>query len=194
MMATQQNVFWVLLGLCILQRLFELRISKRNCKLLSAEGFKSAEGRQAFAAMFALHVGWFVAIIVESGFFAWVLPQPVWAGAVVVFCIAQALRLWAIASLGRHWNVSVMGGSSPETPFVSSGPYRFIRHPNYLAVVLEFVALPLVGGAVITAAAGTLLNGLVLAGRIATEERQLFDRHGYAEVMGGKARLLPGVW
>lgn len=194
MIATQQNVFWILLGLCILQRLFELRISKRNRKLLSAEGFKAAEGRQAFAAMFILHVGWFVAIIVEAGSFSWVLPQAVWVGSVLIFCIAQALRFWAIASLGRHWNVSVMGGSSPETPFVASGPYRFIRHPNYLAVVLEFLALPLVGGAVITAVVGTILNGLVLASRIATEERQLFDRRGYSEVMGSKARLVPGVW
>jgi methyltransferase len=82
---------------------------------------------------------------------------------------AQALRYWAIASLGKRWNVRVI--TIPGMPLSAAGPYRFLRHPNYLAVVLEGIAIPLVHTAYLTALGFTLLNGLMLALRIRCEER-----------------------
>jgi methyltransferase len=87
-----------------------------------------------------------------------------------------------------------MGSSKKETPFVAAGPYQFIRHPNYLAVVIEFATLPLIGGALLTAIIFSILNFVVLYQRIRAEEQQLFAREGYAAVMGKRSRLLPGVW
>jgi methyltransferase len=77
---------------------------------------------------------------------------------------------------------------------VARGPYRYVRHPNYLAVVIEFAALPLAGGARFSALALSALNALVLADRVRAEERLLEARPGYARLFAGKARFIPGVW
>jgi methyltransferase len=84
---------------------------------------------------------------------------------------AQALRYWAVASLGKRWNVRVI--TIPAMPLSTAGPYRFMRHPNYLAVVLEGIAIPLIHTAYLTAFGFTLLNGLMLRTRIRCEERAL---------------------
>ena len=84
---------------------------------------------------------------------------------------AQALRYWAIFSLGRRWNVRVI--TIPGMPLSSEGPYRFLRHPNYLAVVVEGFAIPLVHTAFLTAIGFSLLNAWMLQTRIRCEERAL---------------------
>lgn len=105
---------------------------------------------------------------------------------------ATALRWWSMGTLGESWNVRavVPAGLRP----VTSGPYRFVRHPNYLAVALEFVALPLAGGATWSALGLSLLNALVLADRIREEERLLSAVPGYEEAFRGRSRLLPGLF
>ena len=91
-----------------------------------------------------------------------------------------------------HWNVEVM--ASAPLGVVTDGPYRYIRHPNYLAVVLELVAIPMLHGAWLTALVGTLANAWVLAQRLAVEERVLLADARYREAMGPKARFVPGVF
>jgi methyltransferase len=100
---------------------------------------------------------------------------------------AQALRWWAIATLGWRWNtrVIVVPGAAP----VTGGPYRFLRHPNYLAVVLEMLAVPLTHGAWLTALVFSALNAALLAVRIPAEERAL--GRPYAEAFEWRSRLLP---
>jgi methyltransferase len=95
---------------------------------------------------------------------------------------AQCLRYWAIGSLGERWNVRII--VVPHAPPVTTGPYRFVRHPNYLAVILEIAAVPLIHGAWVTALAFTAANALLLGVRIRAEEVALgeawaaaFDRH-----------------
>jgi methyltransferase len=85
--------------------------------------------------------------------------------------LAQGLRWWAVVSLRGRWTtrIVVLPGATP----VTGGPYRWLRHPNYLAVVVELLAVPLIGGAVVTAAAATLGNAALLAVRIPAEERAL---------------------
>jgi methyltransferase len=100
---------------------------------------------------------------------------------------AQALRWWAIATLGGRWNtrVIVVPGAAP----VTGGPYRFLRHPNYLALVLEMLAVPLTHGAWLTALVFFALNAALLAVRIPAEERAL--GRPYAEAFEGYSPLLP---
>jgi len=112
-----------------------------------------------------------------------------WTG---VLGVATALRWWSIRTLGSTWNVRAVVPDDLRP--VSSGPYRFVRHPNYLAVSLEFLALPLAGGAVFSALALSLLNAGLLFDRIREEERLLARVPGYEEAFEGRARLIPGLF
>jgi methyltransferase len=108
------------------------------------------------------------------------LPILGWAALTAVFA-SQTLRWWCIATLGRQWNTRVI--VVPGLPLVSRGPYRLLRHPNYLAVVLEGAALPLVHSAWATAAGFTVLNAVLLARRIQVEERALATVAGEGAAM-----------
>jgi methyltransferase len=107
----------------------------------------------------------------------------------IVAALAQALRYWAIATLGPRWNVRVI--VVPGLPVVARGPYRFLRHPNYLAVVLEGVALPLIHCAFWTALVFTVANAALLRVRIRVEERALAEHCGFADRLGDRPRLVP---
>lgn len=104
--------------------------------------------------------------------------------------MAQVLRWWAVLSLGPHWNVRVL--VVPGAPAVVRGPYRFLRHPNYLAVVIEGFAVPLVHAAWLTAVGFSVANALLLAVRIRCEERALALHCQYEARLGALPRLLPG--
>ena len=89
----------------------------------------------------------------------------------ILVALSMSLRYWAISSLGRRWNTRVV--VLPGVPLVAAGPYRYLRHPNYVAVIVEIFALPLVHSAWLTAVVFTLLDLVVLRTRIAVEERAL---------------------
>ena len=169
-------------------RVFELTVSKRRQRQLRARGVAKVNERY-FAAMVALHTS----VLVGAGLEAWLFRRsPVlWVTvlALLVLLAATGLRLWVIATLGPHWNVQIM--DSAPLGVVTDGPFRFVRHPNYVAVFLELAALPLVHGAWITAAAGTLLHLWVLQQRIRAEETVLLAHAPYRELMGHKPRFLP---
>lgn len=116
---------------------------------------------------------------------------PAWIGSMaLLFLLAKGLKAWAILSLGDLWTMRVL--LSRPLRVVTGGPYRFIRHPNYVAVAIEVTALPLAGGAYRTAAiAGALFAALLLA-RVRTEERALLARPEYAAAMGARRRFFPG--
>jgi methyltransferase len=109
-----------------------------------------------------------------------------------LFLCANALRWWVIRTLGTHWNVQVM--DSARLGVVTSGPYRWMRHPNYTAVFVEMLALPLIHTAWLTAVAGTTLHAWVLRGRIAAEERVLLADPQYRAAMESKPRFLPHLF
>jgi len=162
--------YLVFLGLVAVERMFELALSRRNAAwAFSQSGVE--HGRGHFAAMKLLHTGFFAAcalevVLLERPFLPW-LGFPMLALAVG----AQALRYWAIASLGKRWNVRVI--TIPGMSLSTAGPFRFLRHPNYLAVVLEGIAIPLIHTAYLTALGFSLLNALMLRTRIRCEERAL---------------------
>lgn len=153
------------------ERVVELVLSTRNArKALSLGGVEF--GRGHFPWMVALHTGLLVACIVEV-FVAGrpFLPLLGWPMFALVVA-SQALRYWCIASLGEQWNTRVI--VVPSLHLVTRGPYRWLRHPNYLAVVVEGFALPLVHSAWITALAFTVLNAILLLGfRLPTENTAL---------------------
>ncbi len=119
-------------------------------------------------------------------------PAPIWVAAMVLlFVLSKALKLWAVRHLGDSWTMKVI---LPRTlRVVTSGPYRRLRHPNYVAVIGEILAVPLAGGAWVTAFAGSLAFAVILAFRVRTEEAALMRRPGYADAMRQRSRFLPAV-
>jgi len=119
-------------------------------------------------------------------------PPLLLAGALfVLFAGAKTLKLWAVLHLGDLWTMRVI--LPRELRVVTGGPYRYVRHPNYVAVVGEILALPLAGGAWITTLAGGALFGLLLRARVRSEETALLARPEYSSLMAGKPRFLPGA-
>jgi methyltransferase len=185
----------VYLGLLVLVgagRLIEMRLSRRHQRALAARGV-AVEREPVFGLMVALHTGVLAAAALEVILLRRAFVPALGVTALVLVVLANLLRWWVIAALGPQWNVRVMS-SSAVSGVVSDGPFRFVRHPNYVAVFVELAALPLVHGAWLTALWGSLLHVLILRRRIALEERVLFADARYREVMGGKPRFVPLRW
>jgi methyltransferase len=151
------------------QRLGELWLSARHTSHLRARGAVEY-GRGHFPLFVALHVLFPVLLVVEV-FAGGARPGPSWPFWLLVLLFAQVLRYWSMHSLGELWNVRVW--VLPGAPRVTRGPYRYVKHPNYLAVALELAAAPLLFGAWRTACLVSALNLLVLAIRISVEEKAL---------------------
>ncbi|WP_036970870.1 isoprenylcysteine carboxyl methyltransferase family protein [Promicromonospora kroppenstedtii] len=153
------------------ERLAELVVSARNARWSSQRGGIES-GRGHFPAMVALHTGLLVACVAEAVLAG--RPFLPWLGwpMLVLVLASQALRWWCVATLGHRWNTRVI--VVPGLPLVSGGPYRWLRHPNYVAVVIEGIALPLVHTCWVTALTFTVLNAVLLARfRIPAEEQAL---------------------
>lgn len=152
------------------ERIAELIVSTRNAKW-SFERGGVEYGRGHFPPMVALHTGLLLACLAE----VWLLNRPFlpWLGwpMLVLVLASQALRWWCIGTLGPRWNTRVI--VVRDLPLVARGPYRWLKHPNYVAVVVEGFALPLVHTAWITALVFTVLNAWLLAVRIRCENRAL---------------------
>src|SRR5262249_25380734 len=142
-----------------------------------------------FGAMVALHTAIIAGGAIEV--VAWHRPFVAAIGlpALVLVALANLLRFWVIATLGVHWDVRVV--RSLPLGLVTGGPYRFVRHPNYVAVFVELAALPLVHGAYLTAAAGALLHLAILRRRVALEESVLMTDEGYRRAFAAKPRFVP---
>ncbi|HET6728897.1 MAG TPA: isoprenylcysteine carboxyl methyltransferase family protein [Jiangellaceae bacterium] len=152
------------------ERLAELMVAMRNARWAFAHGGIES-GRGHYPVMAAMHTAFLVACIAEVA----VADRPFlpWLGWPMLGLVAasQALRWWCVATLGHQWNTRVI--VVPGLSLVSAGPYRWLRHPNYVAVVVEVAALPLVHTAWVTALVFTVVNAAILAVRIPVEERAL---------------------
>jgi methyltransferase len=162
-------VWYVLLIVAVaVERLAELVVSQRNRAWSRARGGVEF-GARHYPAMVLLHTGLLAGCVVEALHRPFI-PALGWPMLAIVLC-AQGLRWWCIACLGRQWNTRVI--VVPGAPRVTGGPYRFLSHPNYVAVVLEGVALPMVHTAWITAIVFTVLNAALLRTRITVENDAL---------------------
>ena len=159
-----------LIVLVALERVAELIVSRRHQAWALARGGREY-GFGHYPFMVFLHTGLLVACVVEAHFRDFV-PALGWPMLAVVV-LAQTLRWWCITTLGPRWNTRVI--VVPGLALVDGGPYRWIRHPNYVAVVLEGIALPLVHTAWITALVFTVVNAGLLTVRIRCEDRALAD-------------------
>jgi len=162
--------FTVLVVLVGLERLAELVVSKRNAAWSFRNGGHET-GRGHYPVMVVLHTGLLVGMLVEAYVRRPdVAPTLAWSMLALVVA-SQALRWWCITTLGRRWNtrVIVVPGLAP----ITSGPYRVFSHPNYVAVVVEGVALPLVHEAWVTAVAFTVANAALLTVRLRVENAAL---------------------
>lgn len=174
----------VFLGALVAERLVELFISKRNAANAFAK--RAVEvGKGHYVAMTLFHGAFFVACFFGRGPFDAVR----FFGLLPLAVAAQALRYWAIHTLGERWNTRVI--VLPDAEPVTGGPYRFMKHPNYLAVCVEMAVVPLMLGAYLTAAVFSLANAVLLWVRIRVEEKALGPR--WQDAFTGKRRLLPGA-
>jgi methyltransferase len=185
-MVTSQGLYLALLGLLALERLLELLLSRRNARQAVAAGAIEAGGGH-YPVMVAFHTAFLLCCAAEVLLVPRAFPGALGWAALCVAVLAQGLRYWAVVSLGPRWNTRVLVW--PGVPPVTSGPYRFLRHPNYLAIVLEMVAVPLVYGAWVTALVFSLGNLLLLSVRIRCEEKALGP--SWAKAFVGRGRLLP---
>lgn len=163
--------YLLLVGAVAAERVVELVVSKRHAAWAFARGGVEY-GRAHYLPMAVIHTLLLVACVGEVVVFD--RPFVAWLGwPMVGFVVAtQALRWWCIATLGPQWNTRVI--VVPNVPLVTTGPYRWLRHPNYVAVTVEVAALPLVHSAWLTAIVFSLVNGvLLLRFRIPAEERAL---------------------
>jgi len=182
--------FLFLLAAVAVERLAELRISSRNAARVLARGAVEVESGRFFGVMVGVHALLFAAaplevVLLERPF----LPTLAVVSTTLVG-LAMALRYWAIATLGDRWNTRIL--VVPGEPAVTGGPYRWIRHPNYVAVAIEMAALPLVHTAWITALLWSGASALLLALRIPREERALAEASDYEARLAGRSRFLPG--
>jgi len=169
-MLDSRALFTLLIAAVALERLGELAISRRHEKALRARGAVEA-GAGHYPVMVAIHAALLLAAPAE----VWLLDRPFlpWLGWPMLALVAatMALRYWVIATLGERWATRVL--VLPGAPLVAAGPYRFLRHPNYLAVAVEVVALPLVHTAWLTALVCGAANLAILARRIRVEDAAL---------------------
>ena len=174
-----------------LLRLLELRISRRHQQEMLARGAAKVDDPK-FRWMVVLHTSVLLGAAVEVVLLRRPFLPVLAAAMFVVFLMANAVRWWVIRTLGEHWNVQVM--DSMRLGVITSGPFRYVRHPNYAAVFAEMSALPLIHTAWITAIVGALAHTAVLSQRLATEERVLLANPNYRAAMSSKPRFLPGLF
>ena len=162
------GVAYLVFILVAAERLTELVLARRNTRALLAQGAVEI-GRGQYPWFVVLHAGWLAALAATVP--AAAPPDWAWLG---LFALLQLGRAWVIASLGRFWTTRMI--TLPGAPLIRRGPYRFVRHPNYLVVALEIPVLPLAFGAVWIALVFGLANLALLAWRIAIEDRALAAR------------------
>jgi len=167
-----RGAFTALIAAVALQRLFELERSRCNERRIRAMGgSEHAPGQVAW--MKALHTGWLAGSCLEVWLRRPAPPLGLVGSALAAFVAGQWLRRSAMRALGWRWNVRIL--TLPRAPLVAGGPYRHLRHPNYVGVALEIAALPLLGGAYWSALLFSVANAALLRARI-REEQTALDR------------------
>ena len=161
-------VAYAIIAAVAIQRLAEVAWATRNTARLKAQGAVEI-GARHYPLIVLLHTAWLCAMVVF-------LPKPTVIHSVplALFVVIEAGRVWVLVTLGRYFTTRII--TLADAPLVRRGPYRFVRHPNYLVVVGEILVLPLVFGEVGVAIAFSILNASVLALRIRTEDAALATR------------------
>jgi methyltransferase len=180
-------LYLTFIGLLVAERFVELALSARNARRTFALGGTEL-GQRHFRVMTVLHTAFLVSCVAEVLLLHRRFPGALGWAALAAALLAQGLRYWAVFTLGDRWNARII--FLPGAPPVTSGPYRWIRHPNYLAVIVELFAVPLIHGAYLTSLTFTLANAAMLLVRIRAEEAALGAE--YARAFSDRRRFIPG--
>lgn len=162
-------VFSIFISLIITQRVSELLIAKRNERWMKQQGAVEF-GQSHYPFIVIVHSLFIVCYILEVVLLNKEL-SPRWPNFLFVLLLTQAGRLWALGSLGVYWNTKII--ILPNANIVKKGPYRFIKHPNYIVVTAEVILIPLIFQAYVTAVVFSILNAVILMIRIPAEEKAL---------------------
>lgn len=171
----------------VIQRLSELVIANRNEAWMKAKGAYEV-GEDHYKYLVILHVLFFLSFFSEV-YLTNIQSSSLFTMIFIFFVLTQLLRVWVILSLGRYWNTKVL--ILPNETIIKKGPYKFMRHPNYVVVALELVLIPLLFNAYITALVFTLLNILILSIRIPIEEKALQEGTNYHDLFSNTKRFIP---
>ncbi|WP_419884191.1 isoprenylcysteine carboxyl methyltransferase family protein [Peribacillus sp. B-H-3] len=171
-------VFLIFIIVVGVQRLTELFIAKRNEQWMKSRGGVEF-GASHYPWMVAMHIGFFAALILENVFLNRGVSDlwPLWLG---LFFAAQAGRIWALSSLGKFWNTKII--VLPNARVVAKGPYKWMKHPNYVIVAAEIIVISLLFNAYLTAIVFTVLNYFMMRVRIPLEEKALKSLTEYEAV------------
>ncbi|MFJ7725610.1 isoprenylcysteine carboxyl methyltransferase family protein [Neobacillus sp. NPDC097160] len=181
--------FILFISFIILQRVVELFVAKGNEKWMKQQGAVEF-GEKHYKYMVMMHVLFFVVLMVEKVLLERGLSR-VWPFVLCLFCFAQFIRIWAIASLGKYWNTKILVLAGAQV--VRKGPYRFLKHPNYFVVTIELFVVPLLFNAYYTAFLFTILNVIMLMIRIPEEEKALSALTKYEGVFQDCNRFIPRI-
>jgi methyltransferase len=185
-MVISEPTYLVLLLVLVAERGFELFISQRNARAALARGGIEV-GSSHYRVMVAMHTAFIAACFVESVLDVhddWPIVSLV---AFIATFAAQFLRYAAVVTLGERWSTRII--VMPDAKPITSGLYRWIRHPNYVAVIIEMAALPLIRACWVTAMVFSIANALMLWVRIPAEEQALGATYGAA--FGAVSRFVP---
>lgn len=181
--------FLCLISYLITARLIELVIAKRNEKWLKQRGAVEF-GKDHYRYLVTMHMLFFAVFVFEKIFFNCRLT-PLWPAIFLLFILGQMMRVWIIASLGKYWNTKII--VLPNAKVVKNGPYRFMKHPNYCIVTLEFIVIPLLFSTYYTLFIFTLLNMFMLMIRIPEEEKALKRLTEYEGTFHDYNRFIPKI-
>ncbi|KGX91934.1 isoprenylcysteine carboxyl methyltransferase [Pontibacillus halophilus JSM 076056 = DSM 19796] len=163
------NFFVYLYGFILVQRLVEVLVAKYNEKWMKERGAVEVAGGH-YKYIVIVHTLFFISILLEA------YPKEIllsdWKGFLLgIFFVTQGFRIWCLSTLGRYWNTKII--ILPGSELVKKGPYKIMKHPNYFIVAVEFVVIPLLFSAYVTAIVFPLLHGLLMLIRIPHENRAL---------------------
>jgi methyltransferase len=182
-------LFLIFVALIIFQRITELIIARKNEAWMKNQGALEF-GQGHYPVMVSIHTAFFITFILEVILLDKNLSE-YWPVLLALFVFTQAMRIWALGSLGRFWNTKII--ILPGASVVKRGPYKIIKHPNYLIVAIELIVIPLMFNAYITMAVFTLLNILILSIRIPAEEKALRELTKYESEFSQKGRFVPNL-
>ncbi|MFT4414153.1 isoprenylcysteine carboxyl methyltransferase family protein [Fredinandcohnia humi] len=179
-------VFWIFISLLAIQRVIELMIAKRNEKSIIKQGGYEV-GHSHYKYMVLMHVMFFVSFLYEVSYFDKELST-MYRILLPFFLLTQVGRVWVIYSLGMFWNTKIM--ILPASQIRVKGPYKYLKHPNYLIVSIELIILPLFFSAYFTAIVFSLLNIMILSIRIPIEEWALQVHAEYQHIGSNPLRAM----
>ncbi|WP_090831410.1 MULTISPECIES: isoprenylcysteine carboxyl methyltransferase family protein [unclassified Bacillus (in: firmicutes)] len=179
--------FYVFFFVIVIQRLIELVIAHKNEKWMKEQGALEF-GKGHYPYMVLMHILFFLVLFIESVFFVKEISA-FWIPLVGVFLLTQAIRIWALSSLGKYWNTKII--VLPNASVVKKGPYRFLKHPNYVIVTIELLIIPLIFKAYFTLILFAILNFIILSIRIPEEEKALNSLTTYDGTFAESNRFVP---